>query len=245
MILSSSFLSAPRILLLLIATCSGLFAAEPPVRTFRIFTVVTAINGLKYDASARKTFDLAIGQLPQTTYPIPADNHLVIYKEVPPPLDSPVGTLPIKVIQAEAKIPSNAPRVLIAMIPLSSGKLTAMVITDDPSLHPAYQLRFLNLSRFQAALDLDSTLLTLDSGKFSMADWKKKGGILVQVAANKDNQWRLIMRQERRASSWARSYCFVFDYVPDPNQILPEPSNPPPATVRFFSENIPPPISTP
>ncbi len=238
MISLTSRFSRLGIALVIASICCSLSATEPTARSFRIFTIIEDINGLKYDASARETIELSISQRPQTAFPIPSDNHLVIYKEVLPPKGSPEGTPPTKIIQADTYLPADAPRVLVAMLPQSTGGLTATIIADDPGKHLAGQLRLINLSRFKAALGLNHDLHNLSPGEDTLMDWNKTGGILVQVASQKDGQWTSVLRQERRAPKWARSYCFVFDYTPDPNQFLPDPTNPPPATVRFFSENV-------
>jgi len=222
--------------------CPALPAAptvEPAPRTFRIFTVVTAITDLKYDPAPAKPVPLLISQNPGSPYPIPRDNRVSLYKEIPPPPSAPPGTPPKKVIIAEAVVPADAPRVLIAVIPDETGRLSTHVIPDDPALHPVGRLRFINLSRFQAALALNKDKHLLEPGKATLLGWPKTGGILVQVAAQKDGTWESVLRRERRARTTARTYCIVFDYAPDPEQYLTDPSNPPPATVRFFFENAP------
>ena len=225
--------------LVLVATCLGLRAApEAPARTFRIFTVIHVITDLKYDAAPGKSTPLVISQVPFASLPIPRDNHVVLYKEIPPPADSPPGTPPVKVVMADALVPADAPRVLIAVIPDDSGRFSTRVIPDDPAQHPVGQLRFINLSKFHAALGLNREQYRLGPAEFALLGWPKDGGILVQVAANKNGEWESVLRRERRARKSARSYCIVFDYAPNPEELLPDPMNPPPVTVRFFFENV-------
>ena len=241
----TSFRKHSLCLILTLLSVLPLSAQEPspasaPVRTFRILTVVGAITDLKYDLRpGRPGTPVVISAVPFAAYPIPGDNHLVLYREVPPPPAAPPGTPPTKVPVAEAQVSSNTPRVLVAIIPAASNHVTTVVVEDDPAKHPAGQLRVINLSALNAVVALDRRQYPLASGGSEQVAWGK-GGVLVQVAAKKDGEWKIAFRKERLARAHARGYGVIFDYIPDP-AMNEDPKSPPPATVHFFSENVPPP----
>lgn len=212
----------------------------PAPRTFRILTVTSFIPGVSYDAGVgSKPTSLSINVQPFKAYPVPANNRLVLYREVPPPPDAPPGTPPRKQTLAEAELPARVARVLVVVIPEGADREAGyrlVVIDDDPAEHPAGKLRLINFSKLEAAVALNRDRHTVAAGRSIMVE-SGQGGVLVQVAAQKSGQWKMVFRQERLGRGDTRDYGLVFDYVYDP-AMDDDPASPPAATVRFFSENV-------
>lgn len=213
----------------------------PSPRMFRILTVTSFVPGVKYDAGAGgKPTPLSISVQPFKAYPVPANNRLVLYREAPPPPDAPPGTPPRKQTVAEAELPARVARVLVVVIPAGTDPgagYRLVVIDDDPAEHPAGKLRLINFSKLEAAVALNRDRHSLAAGRSLWVE-SGQGGVLVQVAAQKGGQWQMAFRGERLGRGDTRDYGLVFDYVYDP-AMDDDPANPPPATVRFFSENAP------
>lgn len=220
---------------------SSLDAAEA-ARTFRIMTVASYVAGLKYEPGAgKKAVALSINAQLFTTYAIPAGNDLVLFKEIPPPPDAPPHTPPTRQIVAEAKLPLVTPRVLVVLMPDGPERFRMVMIDDDPAAHPAGRVRLINFSNLKAAVRFNHAQHELAPGDSVLDDWTK-GGVLVQVAAMKNGQWKIAFRKERLIHANTRGYGFIFDYVADPSMDE-DSNNPPPATVRFFADYVPPPKS--
>ena len=186
----------------------------PAPRTFRILTVTSFVPGLKYDTSAgSKPTPLSISAQPFKAYPVPANNRLVLYREVPPPPDAPPGTLPRKQTVAEAELPSRVARVLVVVIPEGADREISyrlVVIDDDPAEHPAGKLRVINFSKLDAAMGLNRDRHTVAAGRSIMVE-SGQGGVLVQVAAHKGDRWQMVFRGERLGRGDTRDYGLVFD----------------------------------
>ena len=162
----------------------------------------------------------------------------MLYRERPLPANAAPGTKPAREPVADIPLPPNLRRALVVLIRGSDGTHTARVIEDDPAAHPAGQLKLINCSKLAAAVGLDRRQYALAPGESTQADWGK-GGVLVQVAAHKDAKWQIAFRKERLAQVHARGYVVIFDYTPDPS-MTEDPAAPPPATIRFFNEVVPP-----
>ena len=222
--------------LVFLSVQSSLSAAEEE-QEFRILTVVGSATGLQYEPSrSGDPISISASNSPYRSYPVPRDGKLEIFREIPVPEGAPPGTEPIRQVVATGTIPSSSQRSLVILGVTRSGAYDLAVLPDDPALHPPGQIRMVNLSEMRSAVALNKERYLLGPGDSELVDWGS-GGILIQIAAEKHGEWDVAFRKERIAQPSARAYCLIFDYIPDPSMDE-DPTNPPPATIRMFTENV-------
>lgn len=232
-------------LLALIGVSFPCLRAAPPAgveRSFRLISQVGSRLDLKYEVSRTlPPVSISLSQAVSRAYPAPAGGRLELFREIPPPPDSPPGTKAVRQIILSTRLPDDALRCLLVTLPTGSkpgDPLTARVLPDGPDRHPAGTMLVVNLSRFQTAVKLgddtqqfavgEARLLPLAQGKLRVS---------VQAAVQKDGQWQPAARTARRIVEGVRGFLFISDYLPDPDYPAdPEPS---PALVRIFTEVAP------
>ncbi|MFA6960505.1 MAG: hypothetical protein WC205_07140 [Opitutaceae bacterium] len=229
--------------LILLLPCGLLHAqtspapTAPAARTFRIFSIVGSFIDYKYELKrGAEPIRLSIGPLPTRAYVAPAGADLIIYREVPPPPDSPPGTKPTRSIIARVELPAAQPRSLVIVAPLADGTFATRVLDDDPAQHPAGTLRLVNLSTFPAAVALDRSTHPVDSGASSVVAYGA-GGKLVQLAVQKQGAWTVSYSEEHMSRPELHAYGFIFNYAPAPD-LQPDPQAAP-AIFRLFMDRLP------
>lgn len=229
--------------------CTGLLAqpapAVPqPATSFRLLSTLGSHTDLKYQPTrGQPPIDLLLNQSPSTRYPRPSSGLLQVFRELPPPPDSPPDTPPVRQIVFETRLPADKPSSLIVTQPAggnpASPFLDVHVLADSLEQHGPGQLGVLNLSRYKIALAIDRDTHEFSAGTTTYIRLPKAAGRMLFRAATltKANHWSLYYKGEQRLSPIHRGYLIITNYLDDPDYgVTP---NPPPVRQRLLFEFVP------
>lgn len=226
-----------KISLLVLAVCTSLAAAEPPPRVFRVVTTVGSIGELMFDRTSRDTVRLNIRSRLSRPIEIPSSGALDLYRELPPPPDSPAGTKPTKETVATLSFPASLTKAIVVIAQNGNGSgYRAVVFSDDIRDHPAGTLRVFNLSRMNSAVKINQSVGTIEAGNTKIMPYPP-GPADIQLAVQRGAGWNVAFDKGRISHPNLRAHVFVFDYQKDPE--IDDLGPPPPALVRFFTESVP------
>lgn len=226
-------------LLILSCLAPALHAQTPgnvAPRTFRVITNVGSINELKFDVGPSKTVTLNIQSQLSAPMFIPDSPSLVLYREVPPPPDSPPNTPPTKQTMATVSIPKAMTKAIVVIAATSPSDYSAVVFDDGLESHPANTLKVFNLSGMTAALKIRKDTLSVTPGKTTLCPYPP-GPTSIQVAVQRGSDWAMAMDLGRISRPNLRAHVFVFNYQFD--AAIHDKGAPPPALVRFYTEGTP------
>ena len=211
--------------------------------TFRIISATGSYDGLLYDTgsgSKKITVPIILNQALSPPLPSPEGSHLDIYRLIPPPLNAPPGTPPIRQVVISTQLPVKQSDCIVVTFPVSEnrlGPLQARLVPPSPGSHQAGTLRIINFSSYDAGVAINEHQSTFAAGAIDVVK-TGAGRVLLQVAVNKNGVWDKTFRAERRITPQMRGYVFIFDYRDDPDYGDPLKS-PPAATVKTFFEVSP------
>jgi|GEM_PF-802261 len=209
----------------------------PP--TFRIVSSVGSFDGLKYEPFLEEgpvSISLRMGI--SRKYPLPEKRNLILFREIPPPADSPPGTPPTRQIVLNLDIPAAGTHFLIVTRPraddFSSGLLEGVVLKDDSLEHGPREMLVMNLSDFEIGLLIDQEKYLLPPGDSRFTPLpESSSSVVIRVAANSGTEWKLIYQGEKRLSPYHRGYLVLSNFLQQPGEYL-DPDPPPVRTQSFF-----------
>lgn len=232
-----------------------LTSAPPPAspiddsHSFRLITVAGSYRDLYYTVSPGATpTPVILNQVLSCAYPRPTSATLELFRQLPPPPDSPPGTPPVRQTVITASLPSGmiAPIVIVPVPdPHTAAARPAAVVADDPKTHQPATLRIFNYSNSRIGVAAGAIHYTIEPNAEKIIPISEADGrVMFQVAAEKNGRWVGVLKNEHRLSSALRGYLMVFDYVRDPD--FPPELTPPPllANLMFGPTSQPPSLRT-
>ena len=206
--------------LFLIAGLSGLWAAEPVTRTFRVVSVGLGQAEFLYDNGREKGLHISSYQEAfSSSFAAPSGGVLALYRMVDPPANAPAGAKPTKEVLAEIAYPHDAVKTIVLLYP-SLNKATlpilGQVLDDSVGDHKPGMARIINLSSRQIAFT------TADTAEGMVFVQPRSLQVLVPFApgscrlrmAVEAGGWKEAMDTQRNLPSSLRLFVVVADAPP-------------------------------
>ena len=217
---------------LLITFVSGLVAAEPPQRVFRVLGMGGNIPALLYDRGRQEGLQVFTYQEALSgEYAAPSGGTLSLYRMVDPPAGAPAGTKPTKEVLAEIDYPRDVVRAILVLYPSAPNShlpISGQVIDDPVDGHRTGMLRIFNFSSLPAACSVSEQVVHAQPRTQTVTTPFTPGGCFVKVAVQVGGGWRLALEWQRNLFANQRVFVVLVDAPP------PSPESPPVACTLVY-----------